>query len=265
MNKDELLSGGYCFTIRNDGPFIIGKNFEAPGPSARILPRIKVDDQTLDELWALIGRQDIESSENETSEKEIYDQVVRKVEFENGTNEALSWYVSDFQFQAEIPKIRSQLKRLRGAVQRFESEVPDESTALGHFLFGTYSGEIMLQPKPSAREHEALLVSWRNRVGVLAIKDVLKTVGRNTEAAQMLIGKSKPRQHRASAFAKALAEVWQKATGEWPTSGRHPSTGAQTGPFADFVRKTNKILPKPFRIPKLDRAIRAACEARVGD
>ena len=84
---------------------------------------------------------------------------------------------------------------------------------------------------------------------------------RNIEAAESMIGNRKPRQHQIKAFVEALAQAWKKATGAWPKSGRDPIKSNQSGRFADFVRATNDILPQPFRIPTLDRAIRAACEA----
>jgi hypothetical protein len=84
---------------------------------------------------------------------------------------------------------------------------------------------------------------------------------RNLEAAQMLIGNRKPRDHRVKQFAQTLAQVWTTVTGTWPSSARHPISNKQTGRFADFVRATNRILPRGYRILTLDSAIRAACEA----
>ena len=56
MNEDtkDLLSGGYCFSIKDSGPFVIGKDFEAPGPAGRIIPRMKIDREKRDELAALV-------------------------------------------------------------------------------------------------------------------------------------------------------------------------------------------------------------------
>jgi hypothetical protein len=84
---------------------------------------------------------------------------------------------------------------------------------------------------------------------------------RNLEAAQMLIGNRKPRDHRVKQFVQTLAQVWKAPTGTWPSSGRHPISNEQTGRFADFVRATNMILTRRYRIATLDAAIRAACEA----
>ena len=51
---EDLLSGGYCFSIRHSGPFVVGEDFEAPGPAARVLPNLQIDRQTWDKLWAHI-------------------------------------------------------------------------------------------------------------------------------------------------------------------------------------------------------------------
>jgi hypothetical protein len=102
---------------------------------------------------------------------------------------------------------------------------------------------------------------WQKHVGFPATQGALNTMLRNIEAAQLLIGNKKPRDHQVKGFVQALAEVWKKATGTWPSSARDPVSYKQTGPFADFVRATNEILPRTFRIPSLDAAIRTACEA----
>jgi hypothetical protein len=134
---------------------------------------------------------------------------------------------------------------------------------LAHFLFQTYTGEIMLPDrlKPSEQKLMVLQNAWRDRAGITAIKETLETMLRNIQAAQSLIGNKKPRQHQVATFVRTLATVWNEATGRWPKSGRAPNRRNQSGPFADFVRATNDILPMPFRIPALDRAIRAACES----
>ena len=188
---------------------------------------------------------------------------MRRLAFVNGISEALSWYVSTRQFQTQIPAFRAQLKELRRAIERFQPNVPDEDTPLDDFLRTTYTGEVFLPDhrKPSRRELTALQELWQRHVGFSAIRSALDTMLRNLEAAQMLIGNRKPRDHRVKQFAQTLAQVWKTATGTWPSSGRHPVSHKQTGRFADFVRATNMILPRGYRIRTLDSTIRAACEA----
>jgi hypothetical protein len=184
------------------------------------------------------------------------------VEFENGVSEALSWYVSDCEFQVEIPGFRKQLRKLRDAVKRFQAQLPEEYAPLGHFLHQTYTGAGMLPDrlKPSEQQLMAFQNCWQDHVGMTAIKETLDVMFYNIEAAQLLIGDTKPRQHQVSTFVQTLATVWNEATGHWPKSGRDPMSNTQSGPFADFVRTTGDLLPEPFRIYSLDRAIRAACE-----
>jgi hypothetical protein len=265
MKKDtNLLKGGYCFSIRNAGPFVIGKDFEAPGPAAGILPKMEVYPQKWDELWSFVMR-GRESESNDSSDKAIFEYATTRLEFENGVNEALSWYVSDCEFQVEIPGFRKQLRKLRDAVKRFQAQLPDEYAPLGHFLHQIYTGAAMLPDRlrPSEPQLTVLQNSWQDRVGMTAIKETLDAMLHNIEAAQLLIGNKKPRQHQVGTFVQTLAMVWNEATGHWPKSGRDPmSNNTQSGPFADFVRATGELLPAPFRIYSLDRAIRAACQPR---
>ncbi len=131
-----LLVDGYCYSHRKGGPFTIGEDFEAPGPAGRILPRIRIEQNTWDELWSFIANgTDTNSSEN--SDAEIFGDVTKRIEFENSVSEALSWYVSDCQFQAEIPAFRKELQGLRKTIEQFQSDVPDEFSSLGHFLYKT--------------------------------------------------------------------------------------------------------------------------------
>jgi hypothetical protein len=259
---EGFLLGGYCYSLRNAGPFTIGEDFEAPGPAGRILPRIKIGQNTWDKLWSFIEK-GADNYAIESSEAEIFNDVMRRTEFENGVREALSWYVSDCQFQAELPTFRKQVKDLRKAIEQFQVTIPDDVSPLGHFLSTTYTGEVFLrdQRKPSRRELTALQGRWRENVGFPAIQSTLNTMLRNIEAVELLIGNKKPRNHQVKGLVQTLAKVWKKATETWPKSSRDPATYKQSGRFADFVRATNEILPKTFRIATLDAAIRAACEA----
>lgn len=257
---EELLLGGYCHLHRKAGPFTLGEDFEAPAPAAGVLPRIKIERETEDQLWSLVAKEINGSGE---SGAEIFDDTMRRMAFVNGISEALSWYVSTRQFQTQIPAFREQLKELRRAIERFQCNVPDEDTPLDHFLRMTYTGEVFLPDhrKPLRRELNRLQEHWQRRIGFPAIRSALDAMLRNLEAAQMLIGNRKPRDHRVKEFVQTLAQVWKAATGTWPSSGRHPLSHKQTGRFADFVFATNTILPRRHRIATLDAAIRAACEA----
>jgi hypothetical protein len=263
MKEDTktLLNGGYCFSIKNSGPFVIGEDFEAPGAASRKIPRIKIDNKRCDKLWSFV-EQKAKSNADDGSEQVIFEDATKRLDFENGVNQALNWYVSDLRFQANIPNFRKQLQKLGKSVKQFESQLPGEFMPLGQFLFQTYTGEAMLlvRLKPSERKLMVLQNAWRDRVGITAIKETLETMLRNIQAAQSLLGNKKPRQYQIGTFVLTLANVWNKATGQWPKSGRDPDTSKQSGPFANFVRETNNILPKRLRIPTLDRAIRAACE-----
>jgi hypothetical protein len=263
MNEatEYLLSGGYCFSIRHSGPFVVGEDFEAPGPAARVLPNLQTDRQTWDKLWAHIPEENTAGSD-ELSDQSLFNDAVRQSEFKNGVYEALRWYVSDAAFQADVPNVRKELSKLKRIIERFIEQLPGETTTLGHFLSKTYAGTCFLRSErqPTERQLIALQEHWRDRVGLLALRDTLRTVLRNVEAAQVLLGKAKTVRHRERTFVRRLAHVWKNAVGRWPTSSRDSIEGPQAGAFADFVRATASVLPQDFRIGSLDRPIRAACE-----
>ena len=217
------------------------------------------------ELWSFV-EQGAASKADDDSDASIFEHELEGLDFENGVNQALNWYIGDVQYQADIPNFRKQLQKLRNAVEQFECQLPEEFAPLGHFLFQSYTGEVMLSDrlKPSERQLMVLQNAWRDRVGITTIKETLETMRCNIQAAQSLIGNKKPHKHQVTTFVQTLAIVWNSATGHWPKSGRDPITGNQSGPFAAFVRATNDILPKHLRIANLDRAIRAVCERPNG-
>ena len=221
---EELLSGGYCFSIRHLGPFVVGEDFEAPGPTARVLPNLATDRQTWEELWAHIPDEDTAGSDERVRPKSVQ-RFSAPLEFENGLNEALRWYVSDAAFQADIPNVRKQLSTLKRIIERLNEQLPDETTTLGHFLSKTYAGTCFLriERQPTERQLIALQEHWRDRVGLLALRDTLCTVLRNVEAAQVLLGRAKTVRHRERTFVRRLAHVWKNAVGRWPTSSRDQS------------------------------------------
>jgi hypothetical protein len=221
---------------------------------------MQIDCKKWDELWSCVEPET--ESKADDSDKTIFEDATKRLDFENGVDQALSWYVSDCQFQTSIPSFRNQLQKLVKSVEQFKSQLPEEFMPLGHFLFQTYTGEAMLPARLKPPEHQLMVLQnvWRERAGITAIKETLETMLRNIQAAQSLLGNRKPRQYQVSTFVLNLAVVWNKATGHWPKSGRDPVEGNQSGPFAHFVRATNDTLPEDFRIRTLDRAIRDACD-----
>jgi len=258
---EHLLSGGYCFSIRHSGPFVIGEDFEPPVPARRVLPNLPFDGQTWDKLWAHIP-EDNTARHDEDKNQSLFNDATRQMEFKNGVNEALRWYVSDAAFQADVPDVRKQLSALKRIIERFNEQLPSETTTLGHFLSKTYAGTCFLRSErqPTERQLIALEEHWRDRAGFVALGDTLRAVLRNVEAAQVLLGTAKPVSHREKTFVRRLARVWKNVVGRWPTSGRDPIEIRQAGAFAGFVRATAELLPQGFRVGSLDRAIRAACE-----
>jgi hypothetical protein len=254
MNQDlkALLSGGYCFSIRDSGPFIIGEDFETPGSVTRLVPRIKIDSPKRDELWSFVERVAQPKADDDADEA-IFEDATKRSDFENGVDQALNWHVSDFKFQVNIPGFRKELQKLRKTIEQFKSQLPQESEPLGHFLCQTYTGEIMLPDrlKPSERTLTALQKTWQDRVGVTAIKETLETMLRNIEAAQLLIGNKKPRQHQAATFVQLLQPYGMKQLAIGPRADVHLTAGINLvrSQISSAQRTTSS--QSPFGFPRL--------------
>jgi hypothetical protein len=180
----------------------------------------------------------------------------------NGVSDALTWYLSNWQFQANEKDIRDQLKGLERLIEQFSNALPDEFSPLGNFIHGTYTGEVFLKDglKPDEDALIALQNAWRDQFGFVAIRDHLDVVRRYVLAARECLGGRRPLEHRKAALVRALARTWKRLTNEWPTSGRHYDNNKQTGPFADFVRIACGCLPEFCSVDPLNAAIRNACE-----
>jgi hypothetical protein len=260
-----LVKGGHCNAIQKRGPFVIGKDFVAPAPAGRSLPKIKLTSVVLENLKKCLARARSSVADDVAdtiSDDELFSEVTAELALENEVSHALTWYVSDYQFQPDEKKIRSQIKLLKKRIDRFKSQLPEEYDALGKFIYDSYTGEIFLRDdlKPSETHLIALQDAWREKFGFIAIRETFDVMLRYVSAAEQCLGKRKPLNHRVLALVQNLATAWLEASGTWPKSGRDPATSKQTGPFADFVRIANDILPKSFRINSLDAAIREVCE-----
>ena len=256
VSPTEWLEQSSYFTkIKNRGPFVIGRDFEAPGSAGRIFYEIPLSEQTLNELENCLAR-------GKSSSVRSIDESVHPLQ--GAVSSALSQFVSDYHFQPEETKIRRELRSLRAAINKFKSRLPTDHDAVGRFLFDTYTGSSILRDElqPSDGELIALQDAWRKHVGFRAISQKLDVMLRNVLAAEECLGKNKPRNHRVKALVRSLAEIWQDKTGHWPKSGRNPESAAQSGPFADFVRTACDAVPKPIIIEQkaLGTAIREVCE-----
>ena len=76
MAVSQLVEGGYCNSISNRQPFVIGIDFRPPVPAGWFLPRIRPSADVLQELMECLERAgavtkiDAESSEIPFSERQ---------------------------------------------------------------------------------------------------------------------------------------------------------------------------------------------------
>jgi hypothetical protein len=264
--NNPLPRGGHCEAIRSKGPFVIGQDFCAPAPVAREIRRIKLPPDVLDRLERCLKPADAPEYKiagfGAKSNRKLFVDATRHLTWVNGVSEALSWYLSDYQFQPDEKDIRAQLKTLERTIDRFKGALPSEHAALGTFLRGTYTGEIFLRDnlKPNGKVLARFQKPWREQHGFDALNEHLDAMKSCISAATKLLGKRKPLKHRKAALVRALARTWQKLTGHWPESGRDSITSRQTGPFAEFVRIACDLLPDFAKVGPLDAAIRTTCE-----
>jgi hypothetical protein len=259
------LPRGHCSAIRRKCPFRIGEDFQAPTPVARVRPRIKLPEKVLNELEECLGRSKAEvTSSGGKSDLKIYRDACDHLALVNGVNEALAWYISDWECQPSEREIRTQLKKLEKRIDRFKVALPVEHGALGTFIRDTYTGTAFLKDslKPAEGLRVPLQDAWRERYGLPAISEQLDVMKDYVTAAKECLGKKRPLEHRKAALVRALARTWRQLTGHWPTSGRSLKGSRQTGPFADFVRMVCSVLPEDARPDPLDAVIRRTCDAR---
>ena len=256
-----LVYNGHCHAFLKNGPFIIGRDFDAPAPAGRAFPNIKPSSNDFIKMNACLAKVVPHGNANSASERELFSDVMAEHALEKGVSEALNLYLSDCEFQPDEKTIRAQIKLLRGRIKRFKSQLPKAEEALSKFVHDSYTGEAFLRDelKPSEDNLVTLQEKWNQRYGFKAAGDTLDVMLRYVSAAEKCLGKRKPRNHRVLTLVQSLAKVWHERTRTWPKSGRNWSHSKQAGPFADFVRIVNDILPKRYRAKSLDAAIRTVC------
>jgi hypothetical protein len=87
-----------------------------PGPTGRILPRLKIASDRCDTLFDSIRER---SQPKRSNASHNGTDVFERAEFQKRINEALSWYVSNVAFEPTIPEMRRQLESWRKQVALF--------------------------------------------------------------------------------------------------------------------------------------------------
>src|ERR1043165_2007953 len=206
--------GGHCAAILGKGPFAIGADFQPPTPAGQIVRRVELDQDVLDRLEACVrrgsGARKREFSVDMDVDQQLFDDAADHLSLCNGVSDALTWYLSNWQFQANEKDIRDQLKGLERLIEQFSNALPDEFSPLGNFIHGTYTGEVFLKDglKPDEDALIALQNAWRDQFGFVAIRDHLDVVRRYVLAARECLGGRRPLEHRKAALVRALARTW---------------------------------------------------------
>ena len=236
---------------------VAGVDFAPPDPISSVLPQIKLTRTQADELVALIPKGRNPDNDEAATRKEIF----AYANLSNAVQSALQFYVRDVMFLSDVPQCRRRLKALQDDVTRFLASLPQEHDPVGYFLRRTYTGEIFLkgQLRPTEEKFVELEQAWSGKHGLVAIRNSLAEFQENIDAARSLLSGTRPRDVAEENFVRSLAHAWKAATGRWPKSGRDDYKSRQSGPFADFVRAVNEMLPSDYRIPRLDHAIRSVC------
>ena len=256
--QNTLRSGYARFALGTGRKFVVGEDFRHPEPIGRILPQLKIAPDECDWLFDSI-RQRSQPKRSDATPKGT--DVFERAEFQKRINEALSWYVSNVAFEPTIPEMRRQLGSRRKQVAIFFRSLR-ASEPVEYFLQQCYTGEVFARDelRPPDPTLIRLRDAYRERVGVEAITNTLKTVIQNIEAAEKLLAGTRPKIAHVRSFVVALAHAWKQVAGQWPKSGRDPYSGRQSGGFAYFVSDVAAALPEQYRIARLDSTIREVCK-----
>jgi hypothetical protein len=239
-----------------------GVDFAPPEPIASVLPRIELTDCQATELFELV-RHRRQRKPNSDDDGAIAKEIFESLELANSVQSALRFYVRDVEFRVEVPQFRRELKKLRNDVDQFLSTLPQEYDSVGYFLKRTYTGEIFLTGhlRPTDEQSVQFEQAWLATCGLEAIRNNLINFRRTIDYATSLLSGTRPKNVAVIHFVGSLAHAWKAVTGQWPKSGRDEyKDSGQSGPFANFVRAVNAMLPSEYRIAGLDHAIRSVCD-----
>ena len=276
MSKKKQARTAAGRRAREKAP-VIGEHFAPPRPKASILPRRSLTNDEADKLWALVQRcrpPDADANDAAAFGSEVmslasllsgagnrYDKLRIDVE------EAKRFYLNDAAYLPDVPTIRKRLKSLEADIEWFLNCLPHPAEAVSDFLEKTYTGEVFLKDslRPAEEEMSQRKEAWLAKYGFEALRDSLSEFRGNMQYAQSLLSGTRTRHFSQDRFVGYLLGAWKTAIGKQPTSGRNAHkdsnyTTPQSGPFAEFVRAVNGMLPKGFRIERLDHAIRKALE-----
>jgi HEPN domain-containing protein len=242
---------------------VAGEDFAPPEPIASVLPRIQLTHSQAEELWALVckDRRCIPDNDDDAAmAKEIFEAG----DLTSAVQQALQFYVRDVAYRVGFPKVRRELNAFRRDIDRFLARLPQEHESVGFFLRRTYTGEVYLAKRPTDEQLAQRNEAWSSKHGFDAIRNSLSESQRNIDCAASLLSGTRPPNVAVNSFVRSLAHAWKAATGCCPKSSRDPHNASrQSGPFAEFVRAVNGLLPSElpseYRNAPLDHAIRSVC------
>ena len=79
-----LVYSGHCHAILKNGPFIIGRDFDAPAPAGRALPNIKPSSNDFIKMNACLAKVVPHGNANSASERELFSDVMAEHALEKG-------------------------------------------------------------------------------------------------------------------------------------------------------------------------------------
>src|SRR5262249_34977610 len=106
-------------------------------------------------------------------------------------------------------------------------------------------------------EEQVDLENLRGRIGAL-----LQILGKIRSQEQ---GRGRHANRAAHQFAETLAQIFTEYTGQEPRRSNSPShqwVDAVNGPFGNFVKESNRQLPRDFQLPDIDNLVRLGVSRR---
>lgn len=252
-------------------PFKSVKRITHVLPSARIIPNIELSDELSNELIELAATAEQRLKKQKTN-GELESAAV--IMAPTRVTTAIAWFVSAKHYQVSLPDFRDKIDSknkasLAAAVDILLDCLPgDAKPPLAQMRSLYCYGDAESNGNNSSDTPDELAAKnirenrWAAQYSARAVRSALEQWKTLFVELKDQAGNSKPPIAAEKNFVKGLASYWQNELGARLGSSRHDNGGqnGQQGLFAKFVRKAAEGIPKEFKIPSWDHAIREISE-----
>jgi hypothetical protein len=236
-----------------------------------IIPDIELSSRLSDELtdMAATAKQRSEKQPSK-GEPESFAVIMAPVRVQT----AIAWFVAQKHYQVSLPDFRDEINSeiktsLAAAVDTLLDRLPGGAKPpLAQMRSLFCYGDAESNGNNSSDTPDELAAKnlredrWAAQYSARAVRSALEQWKTLFLELKDPAGNSKPPIAAEKNFVKGLASYWKNELGARLGSSRHDNGGqnGQQGLFAKFVRKAAEGIPKEFKIPSWDHAIREISE-----